>query len=507
MSAKGARLEVVYTLHPTAPAFHVSITCTGEETVEVRFVDNDSPFVRQNTSTDTSSSEPNNKRPFILFRNSPGYETDFTLGDKDVPRYSKRLEVPHVQIEGDDEAAAALNGMIARLVGSYRAGQCWGPFGLTDGKYNGRAFWDLDVWVQPAMVFLDRETAQKAAEWRLSCLPQAKKNYDAWVKAGRPVSDKKKLADISGNAAPDLNKVDPGGALFAWESAMDGTELSTAPTRFEHHISGSVALGLRFAQLSELVTEEEAMPVYLAAKTFYWSRSFQHGEGGRRIPMTVSPDEWHVVDNDLYTNEIANWVHKHGQWADEPYQSPPRVDGAYLAFDGDEMRGYQQASALLAVWPLGAITDRTEIGKMYDRFVGKEAPQGPAMTKSLNALIAARLGRTDEAYKQWVDSWKLYTDDPALRFREKQKVGDGYFLTGAAGCVNAFIYGFLGLSMEPSVPPNRDADGKLHDSVLHIRTLLPKHWKHVVVDGLWVQGKRIRLEVGPGNKSVLSEIP
>ncbi len=497
------QIEIGYSLSRTEPALTVTLDVRRGPGIQLLCKRVESPMVGYGyASRAEQGSESGDPLATYLLGAGSGYSCDVTLGDVDMPHMPNRLRAPRVQIDGDDESTQALNAMIWRLTSSYSAGQCWGPFSLTSDKYGGRAFWDLDAWIQPAMVFLDPDTAKKAAEWRLSTLPQARANYDAWVKAGRPVSDKENLADVSGPEGPEMPTPAPGGAMFAWESAMDGKELSTAPTRFEHHVTGSVCLGLRYAELAGLVPPAQVRDVYRAALRFYEARASKDGPTGRSLKHVVSPDEWHTVDNDLYINSLANWL---GSMVpgDDPYRFPlPRDATTYLAYDGDETRAYQQASALLAVWPLAAVTDPEEIGKMYDRFAGKEAPQGPAMTKSLNALVAARIGRTDDAYKEWQDSWKLYTDDPLLRFREKQKQGDGYFFTGAAGCVNTFLYGFLGLGFDPVNPPERDSSGELRGSRLRVSPRLPGKWKHVVVDGLYVFGKRIRLDIKDGTYTV-----
>lgn len=514
-------MDVEYTLHPTESALKMSVrVIRGTGDVALSILHRNSPL------------KPVEVNGQAVFRQGAlttvedmgiggSYERTFSLSGQAPASFPSRLRVPRVAIDGDKESAAALNGMMARLASGYRSGKSYGPFGLTDARYSGRVFWDLDVWVQPAMVFLDPETAKRAAEWRLSCLPQAKKNYDAWVRAGRPVSDKKHLSDINpAGLQQPAEMITGGGAMFAWEAAMSGQELSTAPTRFEHHLTGSVCLGLRFAERAGLVGSQSVAQVSSAANRFYLERS----SGGVRwqnwasqtsqqpgkvyppweIQSVVSPDEWHVVDNDLYTNSLATWLSQVDSVPSRQYLLP-RDKVTYLAFDGDEVKGYQQASALLAVWPLGSITDQTEIGKMYDRFVGKEAPQGPAMTKSLNALVAARIGRTDEALRQWNDSWRLYTDDPALRFREKQKSGEGYFYTGAAGCVNAFLYGFLGLDWTDEEPRNAVWKEKSTNGWLSLRPHLPKSWTRVEVDDIWLNGRRRHILVDHDVVSVRSQ--
>ncbi|MBX3110518.1 MAG: hypothetical protein KF857_00790 [Fimbriimonadaceae bacterium] len=486
---KGRRSTVVleYSLHPDRPALAVRVWMDGpyKPTVLHSEAVAGSPLVARFTG-DAASLSPGGE----IELGGAAKTLVVSLPGTDAPPWPSVPAPPTVKIIGDEDAARALDGMIGRLVSGYRSGNCWGPFSLTDGKFQGRVFWDLDAWVQPAMVFLDPETAKDAATWRLSTLPQAKRNYDAWVAQGRPVSDKKKLADVG-----PVGTAPPGGAMFAWESSMSGEELSTAPTRFEHHVTGSVCLGLRYAWLAGLVPTADLRAAERAAFRFYEARSTPRGPAPADIRSVVSPDEWHVVDNDLYTNSLADRLARHVPKDDPIRFGLPRDEVTYMAYRGDEMKGYQQASALLAVWPLGSVSDRTEVGKMYDRFAGKEARQGPAMTKSLNALVAARIGRADEALRQWRDSWRLYTDDPGLRFREKQKDGEGYFYTGAAGCVNAFLYGFLGLDLTESEPQGVPWKERTTSGWVSLNPHLPGAWKQVDMKGLWINGRRRHVTV------------
>lgn len=496
-------MDVEYSLHPTESALKMSVrVIRGTGDVALSIVHRDSPLkpvevhgqavLRQGALTTVED-----------MGIGGSYERTFSLSGQAPASFPSRLRVPRVAIDGDKESAAALNGMMARLASGYRSGKSYGPFGLTDARYNGRVFWDLDVWVQPAMVFLDPETAKKAAEWRVSTLPEAQKNFDKWIAHNMPVGEKKILRDLDPPAPGQPIPMYARGAMFAWESSMDGSELSTAPTRFEHHVTGSVCLGLRYASWAGVLQLEDALTVNKRAAEFYGVRSTVK-DNSLQILGTTSPDEWHVCDNDLYTNSLAAWLMN--KITDPKYAYVlPRDKVTYLAFDGDEMKGYQQASALLAVWPLESITDQTEIGKMYDRFVGKEAPQGPAMTKSLNALVAARIGRADEALRQWNDSWRLYTDDPALRFREKQKSGEGYFYTGAAGCVNAFLYGFLGLGWTDEEPRNAVWKEKSTNGWLSLKPQLPKSWTRVEVDDIWLNGRRRHILVDHDVVSVRSQ--
>ena len=65
----------------------------------------------------------------------------------------------------------------------------------------------------------------------------------------------------------------------------------------------------------------------------------------------MSPDENHIGDNDLYTNLLAMWLTNGRKWPATPTYKLPKDAKGFLTYDGDPVKGYKQAAAILACYP------------------------------------------------------------------------------------------------------------------------------------------------------------
>jgi kojibiose phosphorylase len=168
---------------------------------------------------------------------------------------------------------------------------------MTGPGYRGHVFWDTEVFVLPFFVWTHPPTARALLAYRYRTLPQAR------AKAAR---------------------FGYRGALYPWESAdtgeevtpatialPDGTELSILTGLQEHHISADVAWAtwqywLATADDEFLVAMGAEMIVETAR--FWASRARAGGDGRRHIDEVIGPDEYHEgVDDNAYTNVLARW--------------------------------------------------------------------------------------------------------------------------------------------------------------------------------------------------------
>jgi trehalose/maltose hydrolase-like predicted phosphorylase len=167
---------------------------------------------------------------------------------------------------------------------------------------------------------------------------------------------------------------------------------------------------------------------------------------------------------------------------------------SFLTYDNDPLKGYKQAAAVLSIYPLQYPPAEKEAKAMMDRFAGKVIKDGPAMTDSLHALIWARLGEIDKAYDLWEKSWRDFVKEPHLQFSEKRRKTSTYFTTGAAGCLQTMLYGFLGFRID-----SKKQDGALWSTdlalgrILSVKPHLPKSWKSVKFKNFNVMGRRYTL--------------
>jgi hypothetical protein len=219
----------------------------------------------------------------------------------------------------------------------------------------------------------------------------------------------------------------------------------------------------------------------------------------------MSPDEFATIDDDLYTN-IATERALGTPWRGRFYR--PRDGTTFLTYTGDRLKGYKQTAALLAVWPLQDAEAEREASLMLDRFAGKSTPNGPAMTLSVEALVEARHRDPERAYQVWRESWRRYTHGPHLQFGESPSGRNTYFLTGAAGCLNTVLYGFLGVRVDDRPDSGASWSRQTRQgSWVSIRPRLPEAWKSVVVDPFVVDGRTYVLRAEGGKASVEPKLP
>lgn len=383
-----------------------------------------------------------------------------------------------IEIEGPVEDQQAIRSLLFYLRTSVatQGTAPVGPFGLSNHRYNGHAFWDADLWVFPALALLDPDRARRIPEYRLRMADAARENFRL----------AKSWHDPPSKALPTGGDV----LQYPWESSVGGLETGLTETRQQHHITGSVVFGLSLADALGLADPDEVKEVGRAAARFYAWRRDRAASGEWTLKRTVSPDEFHFGDDDLYTNCIAEWTMR-------TFLEPktrffrPRDATSFLNYSGDPGKGYKQAAGALAIYPLQDPLVEPEAEAMMERFAGKASWYGPAMTESLHALVWARLGQPERGYAVWRKELEEFGGYPLGLFSENRGQDETYFLTGAAGSLQAVLYGFCGLRIDDGTRSGAAWSVPLRNGkALSIRPRLPKAWRSVRIRGLTVLGKR-----------------
>lgn len=393
---------------------------------------------------------------------------------------AKRAETPDISIDGPTEDIRAIRSFLYYLRSAEERpdpyldrGQpgAFSPFGLSSNRYNGHVFWDADVWLMPALAFIEPSILQDLADYRATRI--------------RPAQF----------------------APFPWESSVTGKDTAPGESVKEIHISGSVLWGLEFekalgAKVPDAITKRVA--------DYYLSRATKRPDGKLGLLDVMSPDESHIGANDLYTNLVAQWAINGATW--KPASKPaatmylPSDATSFLTYDHDQLRGYKQAAAVLSIYPLQYPPAEKGAKIMMERFQDKVIPNGPAMSDSIHATIWARLNEPDKAYALWKKSWGEFVKGPLLLFSEKRSSPTTYFTTGAAGCLQSVIYGFLGFRVDEQPEPG--AAWKLplkNGRWLSIKPHLPAAWKSATFRNFRVLGHAYTLTVKrEGSKTVTS---
>ena len=283
---------------------------------------------------------------------------------------------------------------------------------------------------------------------------------------------------------------------------MTGKETVPGPSRYEDHVTGSVLWGLAQAEAMGIGGVSTVPGAAASAGEFYRLRS-EPGPRGREIKSTMSPDENHTGDNDLYTNLLAMWLTSGRRWPATPTYKLPKDGTSFLTYDGDPVKGYKQAAAILACYPLQYPPAEAQTKTMLERFGPKTNANGPAMTDSIEGLLWARIGEPEKGYEEWRKGWVDFTRNPLLTFSEKRKQARTYFATGAGGSLQTVLFGFAGMRLD-----YKKADGALWShplaggEMLSVRPSLPKAWKRVRLRGITLPDGRYNFDIVPGKVTV-----
>jgi len=401
-------------------------------------------------------------------------------------------------ITGDPEAQQVTHANLFYLLSSTYPGSDHSipPFGLSSNLYGGHIFWDAEVWMLPALIVQRPDYAKSIIDYRFKRLGQAKKSAQSHGFAG---------------------------AEYPWESADTGAEMVGGEFARERHITADVGWAAWQYYLwtdDKTYLKSEGWPILQATAQYWVSRVTKGADGKYHIKGVLSPDETAgVVDDDAWTNAVvqanlraaARAAKIMGQSADPRWAAI--ADGMYFAFD--KARGIpaendtpmtdrfaaKQADTLLLLHPLNVPFDAATQGKMLDFYTAHTIKNGPAMTASIEAVAAARLGRGQDALNLFHDSYRPFMRGPWDAFAEKRTSSRVYFCTGMGGCLQSVLYGFAGLQVVEAGQKGQGTklagDG---EASLYADPHLPPGWGGLTVKGVRFRGKTFDLNVMPGDK-------
>ena len=384
-------------------------------------------------------------------------------------------------IQGDDEVARDVHSMLYHLYSFIREGTGYSisPMGLAGGNsdYLGHIFWDAETWMFPTLLALQPELARSMLDYRFERLNAARKR-----------------AAMNGYR----------GAQFPWESAATGEEdtWSDDTTGYlEVHITADVALAAwnyyRVTQDREWL-RERGYPLIKECADYWTSRVTPDSSGHFEIRHVVAADEYaNNVDNDAFTNAAAKEnliaataaAHVLGVAANPDWE---RVQAklSYMTFQNgvtQEYTNYQgaktwQADVELLAYPLQEITDPTAIRRDLDYYSTRfDIEAGPAMTRSIYAVLYQRLGMPEKAYQWFKLGYEPNKRPPFGVLSESARSNNPYFATAAGGLLQSILYGFGGLTI---------TDHGLEQGA----SKLPRHWKSLTLTGIGPERKLYRVQ-------------
>ncbi len=340
------------------------------------------------------------------------------------------------------------------------------PMGLSSQNYNGHIFWDTELWMYPPLLVLNQGIARSLVNYRSDRLEIAKKKA---INFGYK------------------------GAMFPWESDDTGEEATPAwalTGTFEHHITADVGIAFwNYYRVTKDKTwlKERGYPLLKEVADYWVSRSSPNADGSYTIKNVVGANEFAPnVDDNAFTNGSAITCLQYAQKAatELGLSSNPKwntvaknivihkfEDGTtkeHSTYDGDRIK---QADVNLLSYPLDIINDKATILKDLKYYEPKLAEEGPAMAQSVFAVIYARLGDADNAFRLFKRSYEPNKRPPFGALAEAATSNNPYFATGAGGMLQTVIFGFGGLHLTD-------------EGIIQKNPILPKQWKKLTLTGV-----------------------
>ncbi|MDY6875765.1 MAG: glycoside hydrolase family 65 protein [Chloroflexota bacterium] len=424
-------------------------------------------------------------------------------------------EACNVTIEGDDDADLALRySLFQLLIAAPRHDKRVSiPAKTLSGfGYRGHVFWDTDIFIVPFFTYTRPEIARNLLLYRYHTLPGARRKaaengYEgamfAWESAG------------TGDETTPRWVPDPNGELIRiW--CGDIEHHISADVAYAVHQYWRVTGDDDFLR-------DYGAELVLDTARFWGSRvEWDNTRGRYEINDVIGPDEYHEhVNNNVFTNRLARWnletaldvlawlrrefpekaarlaarldltQERLAHWADvigclyilydpetdlmeqfegffdltdidlDDYEPRHHSMQTQLGFEG--LQNYQvlkQPDALMLLHLLKDRYDQSTLRVNWEYYTPRtDLTYGSSLGPPIHALLAARLGEPEVAYKRFMHA--AWTDLKDVRGNG----ADGIHAATAGGLWQAVVFGFAGL--------------RLSGEGYSVTPQLPAHWKNL----------------------------
>lgn len=451
-----------------------------------------------------------------------GYEN---LRTAHAGRWEKIWQDCDVQIDGDEEAQFALRYSLYQLqLTAPRHSDCVSipARGLSGQVYKGAVFWDTEMFMTPVFTLADPVVARNLILYRVRTLDGARRKAAEYGFKGAFFAWESQ--ETGDDACTEFNVTD----------VFTGRPMRTHFRDKQIHVSADMVYALRkyIEQTGdESILADGADQLIAECARFICSYAYYKKDKSRHELLdVVGPDEYHErVHNNAFTNRMAKYALETAvemlgedprfcgesrEWkesAGDLYIQQPDEQDIIPQFDGyeklediplDELQRriihpteylgggnglatttkiIKQADVVLQLalfpedWP-------EEIVRANWEYYEPRTEHGSSLSACAYAMVAARIGRPDWAYKYFM---KTATVD--LTGQSKQFIGDLYIggthPAANGGAWMTAVFGFAGLRM--------DDDG------IHLTPNLPPHWKGMSFPVGW-KGKRYWIGIDRG---------
>ncbi len=274
------------------------------------------------------------------------------LGAEHEAAWAERWRAADVVIEGDARSQLAVRFAAYHLMRGIAEGdrRIGASSRLATGDlYSGHVFWDNETFLLPFYLYTRPEAARALAAYRRTTLDGARRKARRY---GYP------------------------GAMYAWQSALEGEENCVGWQYADHqvHVSADVVLGMWHVYAAtgdEGFLAKEAAEVFWEVARFWTGRADRRPGGGYDILGVMGPDEYcHFAHNNAYTNFLARFALERAAWVYAHLgTTAPEVRGEIaerIGLTAEEVEGFRDVAAGLEV-PMDAARDLVLQSEDFER--------------------------------------------------------------------------------------------------------------------------------------------
>ncbi|MGB9776884.1 MAG: beta-phosphoglucomutase [Anaerolineae bacterium] len=446
--------------------------------------------------------------------------------------WAREWESCDVVLEGDDRAQQAVRHSLFQLLIAAPRGddRVSIPARTLSGfGYRGHVFWDTDTFILPFFTFTRPEIARNLLMYRYHTLPGARRKAQRHGYEGAMYAWES--ADTGDETTPRWVPVRNGDLVRIWCGDIEDhitADVAYAVVQY-WQVTGDDAF-----------IRDYGAEIVLETARFWASRARWNEEQGRyEIRDVIGPDEYHEhVDNNAYTNGMARWNLEAAlevlAWLRE--RAPQKaadlesrlgltedvlrrwthvIEHLYIPYDPESglieqfegffdredldlsayeprpvsmqvllgiegVQRYQvlkQPDVLMLLYLLRDRYDPETVRCNWEYYTPRtDLSHGSSLGPAIHALLAARMGDLEEAYRHWMHA--ALTDLEDLR----GNTADGFHAATAGGLWQALVFGFAGL--------------EVRDGHFTLAPRLPPHWRRLAFS-VRIRGQRVEVDISP----------
>ncbi|MBL7071652.1 MAG: glycoside hydrolase family 65 protein [Candidatus Omnitrophica bacterium] len=222
------------------------------------------------------------------------------LLEEHIEAWRRKWDISDIDIRPDVNLQAALRFNIYHMIiCSPPDSRSSVPARTLSGEgYRGHIFWDTEIFMLPFYIFTNPETAKRLLLYRYKTLPAARRNARERGYKG---------ALFSWESADTGKEVTP-----EWHRDLDGKVIRIYTGKMENHIVADIAYAVNnyfIVTADEEFMLEAGLEIIFECARFWASRvEYNKNRDVYSIKNIIGPDEFHInVSDNAFTNVMARW--------------------------------------------------------------------------------------------------------------------------------------------------------------------------------------------------------